>query len=244
MSLYLGTNKVDIMGPSEGYMTNGMLIAKKEYEIKLSDTNYSSLTPTTSAQTLTLPATTYTTSPNTTITCFKLGQDYDGTIINRSAYGYTALFEFQIEFVYSSSVTGTIHGVRYGYAKDFVQYGYPSSFNSTTGVLNVNNINNNTNTYTSNSSRLLYQKADNTYATSTNSYGIYISLTPLVCNSNNIELRLSGVSIKYNDTYFPLAAMQAINTTSTKMKATWYVYQGDSTVASRLYTRASMLASN
>ena len=92
MAIYLGTNEVSFAGPNGGFMLNGRLIATKEYEFKLSDTNYSSLTISTTAQTLTLPATTYS-SASTSIICYRLGQDYDGTVINLYNHDYVIFFE-------------------------------------------------------------------------------------------------------------------------------------------------------
>ena len=92
MAIYLGTNEVSLAGPNGGFMLNGRPIATKEYEFKLSDTNYSSLTISTTAQTLTLPATTYS-SANTSITCYRLGQDYDGTVIDLYNHDYVIFFE-------------------------------------------------------------------------------------------------------------------------------------------------------
>jgi hypothetical protein len=242
MALYLGTNKVDIMGPNDGFMTNGRLIAEKNYEVKLSDTNFSSLTPSTTAQTLTLPATTYTTSASTTITCHRIGEAYDGTIINRTQHGYLVFFECQIEYVYSSTVSGTIHGIRGGYARDFQNYNYQSSVDSTTGELT--SIVYSGTTYTGSINALLYQKADNTYASTTTQCGIYTAATPASMASNYIDLKLASVSIKTNDSYFPAAAFTALNTTNTKIKCTWYVYEGDHTIADQFYTRAYQLAAN
>ncbi|MBO7080169.1 MAG: hypothetical protein J6W64_10330 [Bacilli bacterium] len=92
MAIYLGTDKVSLAGTSGGFMLNGRLIATKEYEFKLSDTNYSSLTISTTAQTLTLPATTYS-NASTSITCHRLGQDYDGIMIDLYNHDYVIFFE-------------------------------------------------------------------------------------------------------------------------------------------------------
>ena len=65
MAIYLGTDKVRLSGTNGGYGLNGRLLLTKTYSINLGQTNYSSLTPSTTSQNLTLPATTYSTSGGT-----------------------------------------------------------------------------------------------------------------------------------------------------------------------------------
>ena len=246
MALYLGTDKVDIIGPNDGFMTNGRLIAKKEYEVKLSDTNFSSLTPSTTAQALTLPATAYS-SAGTSVTCFKLGADYDGTIIDVYNHDYIVFYENVVDFVYSSSVSGTIHGIRTVYTRD-VQHGrYYGSVSSSTGEL-VAALTATGSTYLTSRAVLLYQKANNQYATSTTAYGIYVAPTPATFGAANnkgyINLNLASASVRGHASYFPVDAISKIDATNTKIKNTWYVYEGDKSMYGQIFGRAHALAAN
>lgn len=245
MAIYLGTDKVSLAGTSGGFMLNGRLIATKEYEFKLSDTNYSSLTISTTAQTLTLPATTYS-NASTSITCHRLGQDYDGIMIDLYNHDYVIFFEQLITYAYSSSVSGTIHGIKSVFVRDQHEGRYYSSFNATTGQLNTSGNPTWSNSYITSQSRLLYQKADNTYGQSANGYGIKSSSNPAsfgVSNSKGyINLTLSSIQAQANDSYFPVAAMDALNTTNTKIKSIWYIYEGDKSMFGQIYNRAYELA--
>ena len=114
MSIYLGTDLVTLAGPDAGFLEGGRLIAKKTYSFKLSDTNFSSLTLSTTAQNLTLPATDYTTTGQTTTTVYQIGEDYDGTIINRSLYNYNVFYETKITYDYgSNNMSSTLHAIRF-----------------------------------------------------------------------------------------------------------------------------------
>jgi hypothetical protein len=117
MAIYLGEDKISLAGTNGGFMLNGRLIATKEYEFKLSDTNYNSLTISTTAQTLTLPATSFS-NAGTSITCFRLGVSYDGTPINLYNHDYVVFLESVTTYNYSSSVSGTIHGIKSVYTRD------------------------------------------------------------------------------------------------------------------------------
>ena len=100
MALYLGTNKVGIIGPNDGFLINGRLLVQKDYTINLGQTNYSELTISTTSQNLTLPATTYTTTPSTTIICYRIGANYDGTIVDFNTFDYVGFVECVIEYNY------------------------------------------------------------------------------------------------------------------------------------------------
>lgn len=246
MALYLGTNQVDIMGPSEGFMKNGRLIATKNFEFKLSDTNFSSITPTTTAQSLNFPATDYSVA-GTSVTCFRLGSQYDGTIIDPSNHDYVVFFESVAEFAYSSSVSGTIHGIRGVYTRDFQHGRYRNSIDSSTGMINTSSLSTTGSTYLTSRSLLLYQKADNTYAVYTTAYGVYLAPTPAAIVGSNassgyINLNLASMSVRAHDSYFPVAAIQALNTTNTKIKNTWYVYEGDQSMYGKIYSAYELVA--
>ena len=245
MAVYLGTNKVGIYGPVSdgGFTIGGRLLAVKTYSFKLSETNFSSLTPSTTAQTLTLPATSYS-SAGTTMTCFQLGPTADGTPIDVYKNDYFVFFEGTVEFSYASSVSGTIHGIRTAYTRDFQYYHYYSGVNSSTGK--VNDSYNATSTYTTSSSRLLYQKADNTYGISTTAYGIYMAPTPVAVTASTslMKLQIGSVSVRGSDSYCPVAAINALSAANTTLTGTWYIYEGNRNAAGELTNRAVELATN
>lgn len=246
MAIYLGTNKVDLGGTNGGFMLNGHLIATKTYSFNLGQTNFSSITPTTSTQTLTLPATSYSTSGGTTITCFRLGEDYDGTLINRTAHDYVVFQKYEIDFNYgTNNVNSMIHGIRVGGARDHHFGKYIAGVVNTTGVLTE--IITNSGSYINAVHPLLYQKADGTYAMAS-SQGIYGSTTPASISTTNgkdsMDLKYGSVYVKYSDSYFPLAALQALNPTNTIFTVTWEIYEGDKSMYSHIYDTAYSLAAN
>jgi len=246
MAIYLGTNKVDLGGTNGGFMLNGHLIATKTYSFNLGQTNFSSITPTTSTQTLTLPATAYSTNGGTTITCLRLGEDYDGTLIDRTAYDYVVFQKYEIDFNYgTNNVSSMIHGIRSTGARDYHVGKYLASIVATTGIL-TETLSTSAG-YINSISPLLYQKADGTYAMTT-SQGIYGSTTPASVSTSNgknyIDLKYGNVYIKYSDSYFPLAALQALNPTNTIFTVTWEIYEGDKSMYSYIYDTAYSLAAN
>lgn len=242
MGIYLGTNEVSLAGTNgNGFMVNGRPIATKTYTLKLSDTNFASITASTATTTLTLPATSYTTTASTTITCFKLGPDGDGTPIDLVAHDYVVFFEAVTNYNYSTTVAGTIHGIKSVFTRDAQGGRYHSSVIANTGALNTTTATY-SNTYTTNTSKLLYQKADNTYAVYSTNYGFYCNPTPVQFGRTNnrsyIELRLASVCIRGNDSYFPVTAINALNPTNTTMTCTWYVYEGDKSIVGQVNERA------
>ena len=250
MAIYLGTNKINISGlqpgNQAGYMNNAKLLVKKEYNFPLSNTNYGDLTISTTAQTLTLPATTYTTSPATTITVFQLGEDYDGTIIDTTEHDYVLIATGEIEYKYTvndNTINTLIHGVKTGICRD-QQFGKYHPILADTGHLNTTWTANNS--YCTSQAVLLYKKVNGTYA-STTSTGVYFGtgITSSISTSSGkqyMQLKLGSVSAKAHASYFPVDAMNYIDTTNTIIKCTWYVYEGDYGVYSRIYQSAYELA--
>lgn len=247
MAIYLGTNRVSPAGTNGGFMLNGRLIATKTYDIKLSDTNFSSLTPSTTAQSLTLPATTYTTTASTTVTCHRIGEAYGGPPIDPNNHDYVVFYEAVIDLVYSSSVAGTIHGIRSIYTRDFHHGRSHRTIDSTTGQLTTA-LNLTGTSYITSATLLLYQKADNTYAISTTNYGVYVSPTPAAISNTSgvyyLNLNVGGASVRAHDSYFPVEAIQAINPTNTIIKSTWYIYEGDKSMYGQIYDRGYQLVAN
>ena len=219
MAIYLGTNKIsNARKTNGGYMINGRLLTTKTYTFNLGQTNYSSLTPTTTAQALTLPATTYTTSPSTSITCLRVGENYDGTIIDRNNHDYTIFCYLIIDYNYgSNNVASTIHGIRSAYARDFQAGKYRSMADSSTGILissyskssgSMNGVN-----------CLLCQDANNTYGM-VGSFGIYgtcyasaaVGGTPV---KDYFNLTCSAFKVRASTAYCPVEALNAINPAGT-----------------------------
>lgn len=237
MAIYLGTNRISPAGTNGGFMLNGRLLTTKTYSFNLGQTNFSSITPTTSTQSLTLPATDY--SPaSTSITCVKVGKNYDGTVIDRTAHDYYIFRQHIINYNYgSNNVSGTIHPIRGAGGYNYIYGHYCDGINSSTGIT--------TDTYTYNSvnianvTPMLYQKADNTYAITT-SQGIYGGSTPGSYSTNSsgdyLNLNFSSFYVKYNNSYCPLAALQAINPANTIITITWEIYEGDVNVFSKGYS--------
>lgn len=239
MAIYLGTNQVGVntnFNPN-GYLKNGRLLTTKTYSFNLGQTNFSSITPTTSTQNLTLPATDYS-SAGTSITCIRVGQTYDGTIIDRTAHDYYIFRQYIINYNYgNNNVSGTIHPIRGAGGYDYIYGHYCSGVDSSTGI--ATDTYSYSSTTTTSITPMLYQKADNTYAITT-SQGIYggASAASYTNDSNGAYFNLSFSSfyVKYNNSYCPLAALQAINPSNTIVTITWYIYEGDESLYSKIYT--------
>lgn len=134
MAIYLGENKISPAGTNGGFMLNGRLLTTKTYSFNLGQTNFSSITPTTSTQTLTLPATDYS-SASTNITCIRVGKTYDGTIIDRTAHDYHIFRHYVINYNYgSNNVSGTIHPIRGAGGYDYTYGHYCNGLNTLTGT--------------------------------------------------------------------------------------------------------------
>ena len=245
MALYLGTNKVGIIGPNDGFLINGKLLVKKDYTINLGQTNYSELTISTTSQNLTLPATTYTTTPSTTITCRRIGANYDGTIVDFNTFDYVGFVECVIEYNYGTNdVSSVIHGIRSSYARDFQEGKYRQGVNSSTGQLTTTISKNSS--YITGITPILYQKADSTYGMTT-AQGIYHNGTSNITwstSSNYIDLKLGTICVKANDSYCPVSSLELINPAATTVKMTWYIYEGNKSMYGNIYTRGYELAAN
>lgn len=236
MAIYLGENKISPAGTNGGFMLNYKLIATKTYSFNLGQTNFSSITPTTSTQSLTLPATDYS-SAGTSITCARVGKDYDGTVIDRTAHDYYIFRQHIMNYNYgSNNVSGTIHPIRGTGGYNYFYGHYRDGIDSSTGIT--------TDRYTYSGSvasvmPMLYQKANNTYAITT-SQGIYGGNTPIDYVSNTagdyLNLNFSYFYVKYNNSYCPLAALQAINPANTIITITWEIYEGDVSEFSKVYS--------
>lgn len=252
MAIYLGTNQVGVntnFNP-DGYLKNGRLLTTKTYSFNLGQTNFSSLTPSDTAQTLTLPATNYTAAGGTTMTCFKLGADFDGTIINRSEHDYTIFYVYNINYNYgTNNVTSTIHPIKYSYVKDYIHGKYSNSISTSTGERTYASWTLTGSTSTTTTSALLYQDAGNSYrGTTTTTYGLYLSNTTMcsfgsTSNVDYLELRSGTISLK-TGTYVPLEALQAVNASQTIITLTWYIYEGDRGYYTNLYDLAWTASSN
>ena len=247
MAIYLGTNKVQWTGFNE-LLTNGHFLTKKTYSFNLGQTNFSSLTPSTSSQNLTLPATTYTTSPSTSIACIKIGKDFDGTILNFYAHDYVVLGEIKIDYNYgTNNVNSTIHGIRSARTSYWQSYKYRTFATATGALVNAYNTSN----ASSSQNVVLTQKANNTYTYTTGSYGVAgnggvvaSSTGTATGNDGSLSLGCSGFTIRGHATYFPVETFALLNPASTIIEVTWYVYEGDKSFSTTYIDRAYELAAN
>lgn len=248
MAIYLGSNEITFAGlGGGGYMPNSRELITKTFNFTLADTNYSSITSTisTTAQTLTLPATSYS-GAGTSITCFRIGADYDGTVIDQDSHDYIGLFTCVIDYNYgTNNMSGTIHGIRSAIGTDYHRGKY-RTINGTTGKLNT--------TYSYSGSHigtqtpLLYQKADGTYNT-TSSRGIYHSssgqsLFVFNNSSDYVDLKCGNISVKADASYCPVESLQAINPSATTIRCIWTLYEGDKNMYSNYYATAYELVAN
>lgn len=247
MAIYLGTNKISPVGPN-AFLTNGHLLTTKTYSFNLGQTNYSSITPTTSQQSLNLFTTAYTTTVGTSIICYRLGSSYDGTEINRYNNDYVILGKAVVEYNYgTNNVTSTIHGIRSTYARDYYFTRYTTSINSSTGQIGTSIGNQTGGTYTNSCTPYLYQKVDNTYAITT-SQGIYVGGASASLSGSAgaeyMDLTFGPLYVKYNDSYCPLTCLQAINPSQTIINITWEVYEGSRNSLGWIYNESYRLAFN
>lgn len=248
MAIYLGSNEVTFAGlGGGGYMPNSRELITKTFNFTLADTNYSSITSTisTTAQTLTLPATSYS-SAGTSITCFRIGADYDGTVIDQDNHDYIGLFTCVIDYDYGiNDLSGTIHGIRSAAATDYHRGKY-YTINTATGKLNT--IHTLSGSYIGSYIPLLYQKANGTYNTTT-SQGIYhASSGPTIFDFSNsanyVNLKCSNITVKAHASYCPVESLQAISPSATTIRCTWTLYEGDKNMYSNYYATAYELVAN
>ena len=249
MPLYLGTDQVHLTGPNEGGLRNGRLIATKTYNFNLSQTNFSSLTPTTSAQNLTLHTTTYTTTAGTSMGCYRIGASYDGIPINASVFDYLIHYDAVINFNYgSNTVASTIHGIRTGYSRQWFIAPYYNHV-AATGILNTAT---NVGSVTGCSYfLLLYQKANNQYANTSTTYGVYpYTGTPVTrtaasgSTSEYLQLNCPGIAMRAHASYCPVECLQLLNPTNTTIQLTWRVYEGSGSAYRDTVAHAFELTAN
>lgn len=243
MAVYLGSNKV---GPSfttekpddqYGFLKNSQLIKTVTYDLPLSSTNFSSLTISTTSQNLTLPATTYTTTPSTTITVAKSGEDYDGIIIDRANHDYVVIGEGYWTYVYTqneATMNTMIHGIKSGMCKDS-QTGWYYQIN-TDGTLKTTP--SFTSGYCTGQCYHLYRKVNGQYAT-ISTYGINVTgASASFSTSNNkdyIDFTLGSATVRAHASYFPVDAMNYIDPNNMTLHFIWKVYEGDKNVVSTIY---------
>lgn len=243
MAIYLGTNQVGVntnIGPSGqlAFMKNGNLLTTKTYSFKLSDTNYSSITPSTTSQTLTLPATTYTTNGGTSIICHKIGQSYDGTIIKYTSDLDTKFYMIFMQESHDYAYTvgdSTLNTIPYGIKTNFyyinVPYRYSTSYPITSyGTSSSSSI------YTNGT---LY-KENNAYKSSSG-IGIYVnSSSQISIQSNYIDLKISSLTVRADTSKFAVDALNYLNPSNITFNITWKVYQCEDNpylyIYKRLYT--------
>lgn len=240
MGIYLGSNPVGttimVEKPDDqyGFLKNSKLIKTVTYDLPLSDTNFSSLTLSTTAQTLTLPATDYTTA-GTNVTVDRIGADYDGTIIDQynPNIAYVAICEGYWTYAYTATdatMDTMIHGIKTYTCRDAQPYKYHNIANDGTANTSWST----SLTYCTSCCQTLYKKVNGTYA-ATSSVGIYCTSQSISLSSNYIGISLSSVQVKGSDSYFPVTAMQYIDPNNTILHFIWKIYEGEKNVANLVY---------
>lgn len=245
MAVYLGLNQVGIANLIEkpddqyGFLKNSQLIKTVTYDLLLSNTNFSSLTISTTNQGLTLPATDYS-NAGTSIIVDRIGEAYDGTIINRNEHDYVVLCKGYWTYAFTvneATINTLIHGVKTGICRDF-QAGKYNTIN-TAGTLNATNTFGTA--YLASSAVLLYRKVNGQYATATNT-GIYTTSQTAsfaaASGQDYCNLLLGGLGVKASASYFPVDAMNYIDPANTTLHFIWEIYEGDKNIYSTIYQTA------
>lgn len=245
MPIYLGENRVSLSSPDAGFLQGGYLVAKKTYSFNLSQTNFSSITPTTSAQNLTLPATDYS-AAGTTITCLRVGEN-DGIVVDRSTGDYTFYCEVKINHSYGNNDISSInHGIRYVSAQEIQYTAYRNTFDAQTGILKADRVVT-TGTHVTSKTILLYQKANNEYVIYGGNSGIYGTASADFGTTNGItyiNLKCTTFKVQGNATYFPVDSFSYIDPSQTTIDVTWYIYKGGHNSYGNMLERCNELVSN
>ena len=246
MGVYLGTEAVSFAGVSGGYGINGHLLTTSTYTFNLGQTNYSTLTVSTTAAAITLPATTYTSTASTTVAAIRIGEDYGGTVIDRNNHDYVVFTQVKVAYGYGGNdVSSVIHPIRTAYVRDYQEGKYRNSVTASTGKLTTAYTKNGS--YITSTTVLLYQKADGNYAISAQTYGIYGTATPSFATSNNkdyININCSGFNVRAHATYAPVDTLNLIDPSKTIITITCQVYETDRSSYTNIYDAAYELAAN
>lgn len=250
MALYLGTNQVQLTQPNDGFMMGGHLIATKTYNFNLGQTQFSTITPSTSSQSIPLFTTTYTTTVGNSATCYRIGGTYGAPVINTQLFAYLIFYECVVNYNYgSNNVASTIHGIRSAVGRVFAIDHY-YTIASATGALSTTFSVGTGSGFTYNN--YLYQKANNTYAAyASTAYGVFPSGSGVAsrggtsgASNEYLNLIIPGLNVRLNSTYCPAASIQALVPASTTISCQWKVYEGNQTAYRDTIARSFELIAN
>lgn len=237
MSLYLGSQQVTPIITSGALYglggANPLKIFSKDYSTTLANTNYSSLTPSTSSQTLQLPATTYTTTPSTSIIIDRVGNGYNDIVLESlQIYSYFAVCNtvIQVSYTQDESTLTMPHIIKTAqkdiYApclSDGIYQGELTPFWSMTSAVITATVTG------------VYRNASGVLNTS-GSYGIYPSSSSASVSSGSwysdsknhyIDIKLGSIYIRAHSSYHDLTAFDYINPNNTTIVAHWDIYRCD-----------------
>lgn len=203
------------------------------YTLPLSSTNYSSLTPSTSSQTLTQPATSYTTSASTSVIYDRWGSSYSGVALDFGSYNYLVVSEYYVNIAYTTteSSMGLAHESGYGYVQVHSIGQYPRASNgtiiySTSTTAGTSSVNTASSYY-----GLVYRNASNTKYLVSATYGLYITpqaptlASTSTLTSNYINFRSPTWAMRTSSTYMNQSAWQYVNPTNTVLHVKQRLYR-------------------
>ena len=210
------------------------LLYTATYTLPLSSTNYSSLTPSTSNQTLTQPATSYTTSASTSVTYDRWGSSYHGgAALNFGEYNYLVVSEYYIYIGYTTveSSMGLAHEVGYGYVQIHSIGQYPRVSGGNIIYPTPTTYGNTTVNASSYYYSLEYRNASNVKAIAQTTYGLYLSpQTPTLASTSSltssyINFRSPTWSMRTSTTYMNQNAWQYVNPARTMLHVKQRLYR-------------------
>lgn len=235
-SIYLGSNCVVPYNVNlvKFGAENPNMVYDFSKTIYLNETNYSSLTPSTSQQTLQLPATAYTANPSTSIILDRYGPEYHNGTLNWGNKDYLLVSQVIIDIKYTQNESSLTmpHALKYGGVCYYYYFKYPSTFNITTGYDN-NALNSSTNS-TQHQTFSVYRKADGTLA-SGSTYGFYCYPSNILLGITNASnpntiycyFQLSGWYMRGHTTYHDVTAYNYVNATTTSISINCKLYEVD-----------------
>lgn len=213
---------------------NPEFLYETTYTVTLSDMNYASKTPSTSAQSMTHPATTYTTSRNTNPVFDRWGSEYhSGSALNFASYDYFILNDTIVNVAYTSteSSLGIAHSTEYELV-GFHFIGQRFRLSSGNVISPTSTTYGTTTAVTTTFPNVFYRNASNTLYTATNSsYGVYPAVAaPTFASTSNlksnyINFRAPTWSIRTNTTYMNSGAWTYVDSANTTMKNRQRLYQ-------------------
>ncbi len=223
---------------------NPEFIYETTYNCKLNDTNYSSKTPSTTAQALYWPATTYTTSGTGLQypTFDRYGTGYhNGEPLDFSKYDYFVLEDYiaDIKYTVDEAAMGALHSIK------ATQSGFShlyESFKTTSGniIIPTDTIIGTATMATQNFYGIWYRNASNVLNFARQGYGIYFTQVGPSFSSTSylavpyINFRLPYVYIRGHNSYHPVSSFTNIDTENTQIKVRMRLYKIDKSSTYRL----------